>query len=179
VVRSGPAPTDDRLRLFESVVHLVEQLRATQPIVLGLDDLHWADEMSLRLLAFVARRIRAAAVLIVATVRQDEPGRGGVLRLTGDELAREPHCASLTLFPLSRTETAALVRTLARAERDEGAFTARAEQIWAISVGNPFMTVEVVRALQEGRCRLGPPRRCHCQLDMRFWPEQVAALAGS
>jgi tetratricopeptide (TPR) repeat protein len=121
VVTGGPAPTDDRLRLFESVAHVVEQLGATQPTVLGLEDLHWADEMSLRLLAFVARRIRAASVLIVATVREDEPASGEVLRLTGDELGREPHCGLLTLSPLSRTDTAALVRTLAQTEGDDGA----------------------------------------------------------
>jgi DNA-binding SARP family transcriptional activator len=146
----GPAPTDDRLRLFESVMHLVEQLGTTQPAILGLEDLHWADEISLRLLAFVARRIRTAAVLIVATVREDEPGSGEVLRLAAEELDREPHCRSLVLSPLSRADTTALVRTLARSEGDNGVTAARAEQVWAISGGNPFLAVEALRALQEG-----------------------------
>jgi len=79
----GPAPTGDRLHLFESVVHVVEQLAVQQPTVLGLEDLHWADEMSLRLLMFVARRIRAAPVLLVTTVREDEAASGEVLGTHG------------------------------------------------------------------------------------------------
>ena len=90
--RRAAAPTDDRLRLFESVVPPGRAARGDAADRAGLEDLHWADDMSLRLLAFVARRIRAAAVLIVATVREDEPGSGEVLRLAGDELGREPHC---------------------------------------------------------------------------------------
>src|SRR5262249_44670896 len=51
---SGQAASEgDRLRLFESVLHLIEHLAAVQPVMLGLEDLHWADDMSLRLLAFV------------------------------------------------------------------------------------------------------------------------------
>src|SRR5262249_10176105 len=82
----GPAATADRLLLFESVAHVVGQLAVGQPLVLGLEDLHWADELSLRLLAFVARRIRAARVLIIATVREDEPGTREALRIARDEL---------------------------------------------------------------------------------------------
>jgi tetratricopeptide (TPR) repeat protein len=89
-------------------------------------------------------------VLIVATVREDEAASDHVLGPIGDELTREPHCGSLTLLPLSRADTTALVQTLARTEGDEGAEAARAERIWAISEGNPFMAVEAVRALQEG-----------------------------
>ena len=56
-----PPPSDSDLRLFESVAQLVEQLAARRPLVLLLEDLHWADEMSLRLLAFVSRRVRGWA----------------------------------------------------------------------------------------------------------------------
>src|SRR5262249_19120714 len=150
VLASGlPAPTDDRLRLFESVTHLVERLGSAQPTVLLLEDLHWADELSLRLLAFVPRRVRAPAVLLVPTAREEEPASAEVLRLRGDELSREPHCLSLTLSPLSREDTTALVRELAR--RDGNAAAERlAEQVWAISEGNPFVAVETLRMQQEG-----------------------------
>jgi hypothetical protein len=156
----GPAPTGDRLLLFESVVHVVEQLAAAQPTVMALEDLHWSDELSLRLLAFVARRIRTAAVLIIATVREDEPGSGEALHIARDELEREAHCASLTLAPLSRADTAALVQTLvqtlAQKEEDDQAAAARADQVWAISEGNPFVAVETMRALQEGSMPAAP-----------------------
>ena len=54
-----PPASDSALPLFESMAELVEQVAARQPLVLVLEDLHWADEMSLRLLAFVSRRIPA------------------------------------------------------------------------------------------------------------------------
>jgi DNA-binding SARP family transcriptional activator len=146
----GPAPTGDRLLVFEGVAHVIERLAMAQPAVLGLEDLHWADELSLRLLAFVARRARAARVLIVATVREDEPGTGEALHIARDELGREPHCASLTLAPLSRAETAALTQALAQKEDDDKGAAARMDQVWAISEGNPFVAVETIRALQEG-----------------------------
>src|SRR5262245_49257633 len=149
-VSGQAAPAGDRLRLFESVLHLIERLAAAQPLVLGLEDLHWADDMSLRLLAFVIRRIRAAAVLMVATVREDEPGSGEVLRIVSEELGREPHVRVLRLSPLSRADTVALVRTLTRTGDDDEAAAARTEQVWAISEGNPFVAVEAMRALQEG-----------------------------
>jgi len=60
------------------------------------------------------------------------------------------------LSPLSRADTAALVQTLARTAEDDGATAARAEQVWAISEGNPFMVVEAMRSLQEGSMPPGP-----------------------
>jgi DNA-binding SARP family transcriptional activator/predicted ATPase len=145
-----PAPTDDRLRLFESVALLVERLAATQPTVVMLEDAHWGDEMSLRLLAFVGRRIAGARVLLIVTVREEEPASAEVVRLAGDELARERHCESLTLTPLSRADTEALVRALARPGAD-------AAQVWSASDGNPFLAVETLRALQEtGAADSGP-----------------------
>src|SRR5262249_2404579 len=54
--RSAPA-SDDLVRLFESVSRLVAALSAGRSLLLVVEDLHWADEMSLRLLAFLSRRI--------------------------------------------------------------------------------------------------------------------------
>src|SRR5215813_12526686 len=56
-----PPAGDGALPLFESVAELIAQVAARQPLVLLLEDMHWADEMSLRLLAFVGRRIPAWA----------------------------------------------------------------------------------------------------------------------
>ena len=64
-----PPPSDSDLRLFESVTRLVEHLAAGQLTVLMLEDMHWADEMSLRLLAFLARRMSTSA----SAARSDVP----------------------------------------------------------------------------------------------------------
>jgi DNA-binding SARP family transcriptional activator len=148
-----PAPSDDRLQLFESVVHLLERLVAIQPLVLILEDLHWADEMSLRLLAVVTRRSDRWPVLVLATVREEELAEAAAPRRTLAELGRERHATSLKLAGLSRPNTAALVRSLFRVGSDAETLARVEEQVWRVSEGNPFVAVETTRALQDGSIR--------------------------
>ncbi|MBI2204321.1 MAG: AAA family ATPase [Candidatus Rokubacteria bacterium] len=143
-----PAPTDDPLRLFESIGRVLELVAARRSLVVIIEDLHWADEMSQRLLAFLARRLEVHAVMLVATARDEEVAGAPVLRQIIEELDREPRCVQLMLPPLSRAETTALVHALARA--GTAVMPERDERVWAVSGGNPFMVVETVRALDEG-----------------------------
>jgi len=72
-----PGPADDYLRLFGAVARVIEIL-ATAPLMLILEDLHWADEMSVRLFGFLAHRVAAWPVLLVASARTElalPPGR--------------------------------------------------------------------------------------------------------
>lgn len=105
-----PPPSDDQRRLFESVAQLVERLAATHPLILLLEDVHWADEMSLRLLSFMARRIQESPVLLVATAREEEISEAPALGRALQELGREQHVAGVLLSPLSRADTASLAR---------------------------------------------------------------------
>ena len=147
----GPAegPVDYR-QLFESLAQLVRHLSLRQPVVLILEDLHWGDEMSLRLLSFLGRRLHPWPILVVGTAREEDLAGAPVLRRTLEDLALDKSFVDLRLAPLSRTETITLVRTLARAENDETVTTRLAEQVWSISEGNPFAIVETVRALPQG-----------------------------
>ena len=80
---SEPLRTDSRLRLFEEVLAVLELLSASAPLVLVLEDLHWADESTLDLVAFLAHTIRERRVLLLATYRSDEVRPGDHLhRLT-------------------------------------------------------------------------------------------------
>src|SRR5262245_57408759 len=107
-----PSPSGSDLALFEGVVQLIEWLSARQPLALILEDVHWADEMSLRLLAFVSRRVPAFRTLLLITARQEElPEAPAVTRLL-QELCRTSFNLHLSLAPLSRTETRRLVRSL-------------------------------------------------------------------
>jgi DNA-binding SARP family transcriptional activator/tetratricopeptide (TPR) repeat protein len=142
-----PAAADDARRLFEAVAHLVEHLATTQLLVLLLEDVHWGDEMSLRLLAFLGRQIRSTSVMIVATAREEEMERAPNLWPSVDELSREPHFVTLSLSPLSQNDTAVLVRALARAGSGDASVTRLSEQIWRLSEGNPFVVVEAMRGL--------------------------------
>ena len=144
-----PAASDGALPLFESVAELIEQVAARQPLVLVLEDLHWADEMSLRLLAFVSRRIPAWTALLVATAREEELADASMARRTVEELSRASEALPVVLSPLSRSDTALLVRALARVGSDALTVAQVEERIWTMSEGNPFVAVEAMRALDQ------------------------------
>jgi len=147
---AGPPPTSDSaLPLFESVAQLIEQVAARQPLVLVLEDLHWADEMSLRLLAFVSRRISTWAALLVTTAREEELADASRARRTMRDLSRTSQALPVVLAPLSRPDTALLVRALTRVGSDAPMLAQVEEQVWAMSEGNPFVVVEAMRALDQ------------------------------
>jgi DNA-binding SARP family transcriptional activator len=148
--RKPPGPADDHLRLFGAVARVIEALAATGPVVLVLEDLHWADEMSVRLLGFVARRIERQPCLLIATARTEELGETPLIRRLLEELRQQRHAATLTLVALSKAETRRLVEILTGAETRTGALDRIAEQVWTLSEGNPFVAVETMRALHEG-----------------------------
>lgn len=141
-----PRASDSALPLFESVAELIAEAAVRQPLVLVLEDLHWADEMSLRLLAFVSRRIAAWPVLLITTARHEEIDETSLARRTTEDVSRASPTTPVVLAPLSRADTTALVRALTPMGRD--APTAHLEeQVWAMSEGNPFVVVEAMRAL--------------------------------
>src|SRR5262245_38144511 len=150
---SSEVAAGDSAQLFEAIARLVERMAAIQPVLWILEDLQWADEMSLRLLAFVGRRLARSRALAVVTAREEDLAANTVLRHTLAELARGDHVVRLALPPLSREDTIALARTLVPARDAE----ALEERLWRASEGNPFMVVETVRALRGGPAPEGTP----------------------
>ncbi|HYU16436.1 MAG TPA: BTAD domain-containing putative transcriptional regulator, partial [Candidatus Acidoferrum sp.] len=152
----GPEPpprlgATDYLRVFEAVTKLVVHLAAERPLLLVLEDLHWGDDMSLRLLAYLGRRVAACPVFLLATAREEELVGAPRLRGALEELGRETHFARITLPPLSQPDTVALVQALVRTGIGASALTRLGDQVWAASGGNPFIAVEMIRAVHEGR----------------------------
>ena len=144
-----PPPSDDARRLFESVTRLLEAAATASPLVLLLEDVHCADDMSLRLLAFVSRRLSARPVLIAVTAREEELPDAPVLRRLLAELENEGCMARLSLAPLSHADTLELMRVLVGPGRESGDETALRARVWAMSQGNPFVVAEVLRAAPE------------------------------
>ena len=144
-----PPASEGALLLFESVAELIQQVAARQPLVVVLEDLHWADEMSLRLLAFVSRRIGAWPALFVATARHEELADASMARRTLEELARAAQVMPVALSPLSRPDIALLVRALTRVGSDAPTVAQVEKRIWAMSEGNPFVAVEAMRSLDQ------------------------------
>jgi DNA-binding SARP family transcriptional activator len=141
---------EGQLRLFQAVHGLVMGLAAKRPLLVVLEDLQWSDEPTLRLIAYIGRRISTEPVLLVLTVRGDEidattPRLHAVLR----ELERAGALTRLPLSPLSRAETASLVQSLCSHGTPAGHADQLAAPVWDASGGNPFVVVETVRALHE------------------------------
>ena len=145
-----PAPTDNARRLFESIAQVIRSLATAQPVLVVLEDVHWADEMTVRLAAFLGRRITVDRVLVAMTAREEDLVEADALRRALAELRGAGHFAELVLSPLSRPDTASLVRCLIAAGSESQEVARVEEQAWAASAGNPFVVVETVRALREG-----------------------------
>jgi predicted ATPase len=105
-----PAPTilrepgDARAQRFEGVVSALARLTRAGPVVLVIEDLHWADDGTQDLLRFVVRNLEAMPLLVVITVRTDEPDVPATLQRLIAELTRSAD--RLDLAPLDREQTA-------------------------------------------------------------------------
>jgi len=141
---SGPA--SGFARLFEALARLLEALASRHPVMLVLEDLHWADETSVRLLASLARRLRRGRLLVLTSARSEDIEPEGALHGILDELEEACLLRSVTLGPLDQADTEKLVQTLVEGKRHDLDAAALSRRVWALSHGNPFVVVEAVRA---------------------------------
>ena len=131
------------------MTELVKSLAARQPLVLVLEDLHWADEMSVRLFSFLGRRLEGRRILLVGTVREEELDGASPVRRMLAELSKEERLVRLALAPLSREHTQILVRRLAEGRADGSSLTQLEDRVWTLSEGNPFVIVESLREARD------------------------------
>ncbi|MFB9674718.1 helix-turn-helix transcriptional regulator [Streptosporangium vulgare] len=105
---SGDTESDTaRARLFEQILTLLERLAERHPVILLIEDVHWADSSSRDLIAFLSRNLRAAPVLMVLTYRSDELHRQHPLRPVLAELGRLDGVLRMDLPRLTQSEVAA------------------------------------------------------------------------
>jgi DNA-binding CsgD family transcriptional regulator len=136
-----------QLRLFEAVLELLDLLGETQPAVLILEDMHWADRSTRTFVAFLARSLREERVMMLLTYRSDELHRRHALRPLLSELERLPSARRLELFPFDRAE---LVEALADILGDTPT-KELVDRLFARSEGNPLYTEELLAAGLDGR----------------------------
>src|SRR5262249_52277431 len=145
---TGTDSEEARFRLFDSVTSLLLAAARDRPIVLVLDDLHWADEPSLLLLRFAARELGSSGLLVLGTYRDVELGRHNPLaRVLGEISGLE----GSERIPLRGVSVAAVERYI---EMTSGAPSpvGLADAVQQQTDGNPFFVGEVVRLLaSEGR----------------------------
>ncbi|GAA3677939.1 helix-turn-helix transcriptional regulator [Nocardioides ginsengisoli] len=136
----------DRGDTFEAVHALLETAAAEAPVLLVVEDLHWADQSTRDMLGFLFTRPFTQPVAIVASYRSDDLHRRHPLRRQVAEWSRLPQVARLPLAPLTEPDVRALVRELAPTgldARDVARIVERAE-------GNAFFVEELVAS---GHCR--------------------------
>ncbi len=120
----------DRIRLFSEVLTVLERSAESRPLVLVLEDLHWADVSSLELLTFLVANLAHSGVFLVGTHRAP----AAALRQLVAELARLPAVRRIAPTPLSRHETGRQVAALLGRE-PEPTLVAR---VFERSRGNPL-----------------------------------------
>jgi hypothetical protein len=108
-----------RHRLFVGVLEVLTELTARAPVLLVLEDMHWADESSLELLGFLTVRLREQPIMVVATLRDDELSSSARRWLA--ELERRPKVRRLRLAPLTPAEIGEVVADLMPADASEDA----------------------------------------------------------
>jgi tetratricopeptide (TPR) repeat protein len=141
-----PSPGEDtvpaalRFQLFDEIGSLLLAAAAEQPLVLVLDDLQWADPPSLLLLDFLARRLRAAAILVLGTCRDLEVDDAATAAVLAEVAGRG---TVLPLAELSPAEVAELMGGILAA--DPGA--ALAADVHRRTGGNPFFVQQVTHLL--------------------------------
>jgi len=168
-------PEAARFRLFDSLAGFLRTAAARQPLLLVLDDLHWADIPSLALLRFMSREldgVEGSGPLVVGSYRHTEVEQGHPLLAAVADLTRGQH-RWLLLGGLGQREVAGFMALVAGAEPP----AELAAEVYRQTDGNPFFVTEVVRLLasQGSWDQLDPAARDARLLGSRL-PEGVRAV---
>jgi DNA-binding CsgD family transcriptional regulator len=133
-------------QLFGAVLGMLTELAAARPVLLILEDLHWADRSTRDLLTFLSRVLHRERVGVVATYRTDDLHRRHPLRPVVAELLRLPSVAAIELGPLGYSDMAEHLSAIAGGPLDPAALhhmVSRAE-------GNPYYAEELLAAAGPG-----------------------------
>jgi DNA-binding winged helix-turn-helix (wHTH) protein/tetratricopeptide (TPR) repeat protein len=143
-----------RFRLFDSVSSFLHNASRERPLVLLLDDLHWADEPTLRLMQFLVREMRDARVALLGAYRDVELRRQHPLAQVLGQLAQEPHFRRIPLRGLVESDVSRFIE----ATTGRSASDALVRAVFEMTEGNPFFIDETVRLLDaEGRLDAATP----------------------
>ncbi|MEU7427199.1 AAA family ATPase [Streptomyces sp. NPDC040750] len=149
--RAGRHDEQGVARLFELTVRLLERVATGHPVVLVLEDLHWADASTRHLLAYLFRTLRAGRLLVLATYRSDDIHRRHPLRPLLAELDRLRTVHRLELARFTREEVGRQIAGILAAEPDP----AQVDEIFERSDGNAFFVEELAVAGCCGGSRTG------------------------
>src|SRR5438445_9134334 len=141
-------PETERYRLFDALAAWLSDVSAEAPVLLVLDDLHWAAKPTLLLLRHVLRFQEPLRLLVVATYRDSDIGRGHPMSDLLAELRRDGGVERLALSGLDTPDVAAFIEAAAGHSLDDEA-QELPRVVWRETEGNPFFVAEVLRHLLE------------------------------
>jgi DNA-binding CsgD family transcriptional regulator/tetratricopeptide (TPR) repeat protein len=148
--RVDGATGGSQLRMFHDLAALLVDRADAAPVLLVLEDLHWADTSTLDLIVFLAHTIEDRRVMLVATYRADEAASAPRMRRLADGVRRCGAAVPVELGPLSRDEMAALLAAHAGPPRSAALTDALTDAIVARSEGNPFFAEELMASATAG-----------------------------
>ena len=148
----GEAP---QASVFEALLALLEGLADERPLLLVIEDLHWADSSTRSFLSFLSRTLCGERIVVVGTYRSDELHRRHPLRPLLAELTRDPTTRLVELPAFTREELGEQLESILAAAPDPGLL----ERIWHRSEGNALFTEEILAAGLDGRGPLPPTLR--------------------
>lgn len=167
----------DRHLMHGSFLGLIEDLAADGPLILALEDIHWADEASLELWGYLSRRMRTRPFLLVATYRTDELGRLHPLRGLLSQLITARAVSAVTVAPLDLEGTGSLIRSRLALLEGSGADLRRFRDLLHEKCeGNPLRTEETLDVLrQSGHLSyVGDAWTCDADAVVRAIPPTIA-----
>jgi DNA-binding winged helix-turn-helix (wHTH) protein/tetratricopeptide (TPR) repeat protein len=134
-----------RFRLFDSITSYLKNAAASEPHLLVLDDLHWADRASLLLIEFLANELRSSRLVVLGNYRVDEIHAEHPLVGTLGKVVRHADCERVFLQGLTRDEVERFIAVSGGVEPTRPLVEAVLEK----TEGNPFLIIEIVRLLKE------------------------------
>ncbi len=140
--QDGELDASSQLRLFEALLGLMGRLAAGAPLVIVIEDVHWADASTRDLLVFLAHNLQQVGVVVVATYRSDELHRRHPLLPVLARMLRGEGAERVDVAPFNRDELAALLDGLL-GDVPDPAFL---QQVFVRSQGNAFFAEELLAA---------------------------------
>ena len=138
-------PEAARFHLFDSITTFLKNAAQNQPLMMVLDDLHWADRSSLLLLEFLARELGEARILLVGCYRDTDLSRQHILTETLAQLSREPVFRRQVLRGLSQDDLGEFINLTTGVQLPQNLN----DTLFAHTEGNPFFMTEIIRLLSE------------------------------
>ncbi|MGH9003516.1 MAG: ATP-binding protein, partial [Acidimicrobiia bacterium] len=142
-------PDTERYRLFDAVGSWLSDVSAETPLLVVLDDLHWAAQPTVLLLRHVMRSDLPLRLLVVATYRDTDVGRAHPLGPGLADLRRLPGVECLSVTGLDRVGVGAFLARLAGHPIDGEDGESLVRTVWEETEGNPFFLGEMLRLLSE------------------------------